>query len=325
MVRRSICIGGIVVLMVGVCLSPAIAQTVVPPGPAGPKPQVAPAPPAPVAAPAVVPAPLQHAMDAKKYLFIFFHQAEDQETAALKTIFEATMAKVTDRAESLIVNVKDASQRPLVSKFQADRAPMPMVLALAPNGAVTGGYPLKFDEQLLMGAFCSRSTWESLKALQDGKLVFLCVQNASTRFGAEALKAVRDAKADEKYDKLTEVVTIDPGDATEADSLKRLKVDPKTNEAVTILFAPPATVINRFTGAVTKEAILAELQKAAAGKGACCPGGACGPKPGATPSAGPNAGAPQPPGPPAPKPTNVPPPPKAGGNTPQPGGPAPKP
>lgn len=221
---------------------------------------------------------LKHAADAQKYLFLFFYQADDEPTRSLRGVFETTMGKVTDRAESAIVSLADPSQKALVSKFGADRAPMPMVLALAPNGAVTGGYPLKFDEQLLMSAFCSRSTWESLKALQEGKLVFFCIQHAATKFGPEALKAVQDVKADPQYAKLTEIVTIDPTDPAEAEALKRLSIDPKANEAVTILIAPPATIINRFTGAFTKEAIVAEIKKAAAGKGGCCPGGKCGPK-----------------------------------------------
>jgi hypothetical protein len=237
---------------------------------------------------------LKHAADAQKYLFLFFYQADDDQTRTLRGVFDATMAKVTDRAESLIVNLADASQKPLVSKFGADRAPMPLVLALAPNGAITGGYPLKFDEQLLMGAFCSRSTWESLKALQDGKLVLLCVQNPLIKAGPEALKAAEDVKADPKYAKTTEVVSVDPRDAKEAEALKRLSIAPDTNEAVTILLAPPATIVNRLKGATSKDAIIAEIVKAAAGCGGRCAPGACGPKPpaGAQPAATP--GKPQP-------------------------------
>lgn len=330
MVRTSIRLGGIVVLIVGACLSPAMAQNATRPGSAAQKPAVTPAAQAPT--PAAVPAVIQHAMDAKKYLFIFFYQVEDEETTALRKVFDNTMTKVADRAESVVARLADPSQKPLVNKFGADRAPMPMVLALAPNGAVTGGYPLKFDEQLLMSAFCSRSTWESLKALQDGKLVFFCIQNASTKFGAEALKAVQDVKADPQYTKLTEIVTIDPSDATETDALKRLSIEPNVDEAVTILLAPPATIITRFKGATTQAAIVAEIQKAAAGKGACCPGGKCGPgapKPAPAPGT-PTAATTGKPGTPAGTSATKPPPakpqpPTAPGTKPQTGGTAPKP
>jgi hypothetical protein len=88
-------------------------------------------------------------------------------------------------------------------------------------------------------------------------------------------------KADAKYAALTEIVMLDPSDQAEADAVKRLSIDPKLGEAMTILIAPPVTIVNRFQGAVAKDAIIAEIQKAAAGKGGCCPGSSCGPKPAA--------------------------------------------
>jgi hypothetical protein len=222
---------------------------------------------------------IKHAGEAQKYAFLFFYQTEDDQTRAMRPVFDATMQKVADKAEAIVINTTDPAEHAIVLKFKVDRAPMPLVLALAPNGAVTGGYPLKFDEQILMGAFCSRSTWESLKALQDDKMVFLCVQNKATKFAAEAMQAVRSVKADAKYSATTEIVMLDPTDQAEADAVKRLSIDPKLDEAMTILIAPPVTIVNRFKGATTKDAIVAEIQKAASGKGGCCPGGSCGPKP----------------------------------------------
>ena len=58
---------------------------------------------------------------------------------------------------------------------------MPLVLAVAPNGAVTGGFPTTFEKQQLVDAIATPSTQKCLKALQDGKLVFLCVQNGETK------------------------------------------------------------------------------------------------------------------------------------------------
>ena len=274
MVKLSVRWGIVASLVVLLCSTAAFAQS--PPPPAANPPGAAPG-----AGQSGGPGLelLKHAADAQKYLFLFFYQTDDEQTRSLRGVFEATMGKVADRAESAIVNLTDPSQKPLVSKFGADRAPMPLVLALAPNGAVTGGYPLKFDEQLLMSAFCSRSTWESLKALQDGKMVLLCVQNPLIKAGPEALKAAEDVKADPKYAKTTEVVSVDPQDAKEAEAMKRLSIAPDTNEAVTILLAPPATIVNRLKGATSKDAIIAEIVKAAAGCGGRCAPGACGPKP----------------------------------------------
>jgi hypothetical protein len=224
-------------------------------------------------------AALKNAGEAGKYLFIFFHNGKDQQTQAMRQVFDATMEKVADKAESIVVKTTDRSEKAIVGKFDAKRSPMPMVLAIAPNGAVTGGFPIKFDERLLLEAFVSPSTQQCMKALQDGKLVLLCVHSEKTRFSSEAMRAVQAVKADAKYAKATEIVTVDPTDEAEAVAMKRLQVDTETDEAITLLMAPPGTIINRIKGATNKQALIAAVQKALAGqKKPCCPGGKCAPK-----------------------------------------------
>ena len=80
-------------------------------------------------------AAIDRAARAKKYLFVFFWKDELEPTLALRTVFEAAMAKVSDRADALAVRVTDPAEKEVVARFMLDRAPMPLVLALAPNGA----------------------------------------------------------------------------------------------------------------------------------------------------------------------------------------------
>lgn len=228
-------------------------------------------------------AALRRAADAGKYLFIFFHQVNDSQTQAMRQVFDATAAKITERAECIVIDTKNLSERGIVEKFDARRSPMPLVLAIAPNGAITGGFPLQFTEELLMGAFVSRSTAECMKALQGGKMVFLCVQNDATKFAAETMEAVRAVQSDPKHVKTTAIVTVDPTDASEAKALERLKIDPKSDEAVTLFMVPPGTIISRFHGAASGKSLEAAVQSALVkAKGGCCPGGSCGPQKPAT-------------------------------------------
>ena len=132
---------------------------------------------------------------------------------------------------------------------------MPLVLAIAPNGAIMGGFPNKFTEEELLNAFGSPCTERCMKALQDGKLVFLCVQNSATNYNDEALEGVREFKADERFAKYTEVVMLDPSDTAETSFLADLKIDPKESEAVTAFLVPPGSVIAEFKGATNKDEI----------------------------------------------------------------------
>ncbi len=224
-------------------------------------------------------AALEQAAKDKKYLFAFFWKIDNEQTAAMKKVFEDATKKVADRAQTVAVLVSDPAESGIVEKFRLDRAPMPLVLAIAPNGAITGGFPTKFEEKQLLDAFSSPCTEKCMKALQDGKLVFLCVQNGSTKSHVEALKGVNEFKADSKYANATEIVMLDPKDSAEASFLGDLKIDPKTTVAVTAFLVPPGSAIAEFEGATEKVQLVAALQKASTGcgPGGCGPGG-CAPK-----------------------------------------------
>ena len=81
---------------------------------------------------------LRHAADAKQYLFAFVYEQEDEETRAARKTFEAAVAKVTPAAKSVRVDRSLPEEKGMVEKFGLQTAPVPIVLAIAPNGAVTG-------------------------------------------------------------------------------------------------------------------------------------------------------------------------------------------
>lgn len=223
---------------------------------------------------------LRRAAEAKKYLFAFFWKEEDEQTKAMRKVFDAFVAGAADRADGAIIQVNDEAEKAIVQKYELDRAPMPLVLAIAPNGAVMGGFPKTFSESALSGAFGSPCSEQCMKALQANKLVFVCVQNGTTNDNEPALQGVRDFKADARFAAATEIVMLDPVDAAEASFLADLKIDPKTPQAVTAFLAPPGSVIAEYNGATDMAELIATIEKAssgACGPGGCGPGG-CGPK-----------------------------------------------
>ncbi|MFC1597166.1 hypothetical protein ACFL5Q_04400 [Planctomycetota bacterium] len=227
-------------------------------------------------------AAMQKAAHAKKYLFALFRKEEGPQTSAMRAVLEEVMEEVADKADSVEVNVTASSERAIVDKFGLDRAPMPIILAIAPNGAVTGGFPTEVEKQKLLDAFASPGTEKCMKQLQDNKLVFLCVQSGDTKSNDEALKGVREFKADTRFAQATEIVMLDPTDTAEAGFLKDLQIDPKTETAVTVFLAPPGMPVAIYEGATNKDELVATLQKAssACGPGGCGPGGC---SPGACP------------------------------------------
>ena len=154
---------------------------------------------------------------------------------------------------------------------------MPFVLVLAPTGAIMGGFP-SFTEQQLLDSFASPGMASCLKALQDKKLVFLCIQNNQTLGNESALKGVNDFKADSRFEKATEIILINPSDVNERKFLNQLAVNIQSGEATTVFLAPPAETIGQYKGATSKDGFISDLQKALSGccgPGGCCPGGKC--------------------------------------------------
>jgi hypothetical protein len=220
-------------------------------------------------------AALRKAAKDNKYLFIFFWKENTEHSRAMRGVFQAAVAKMTDKAEPVEIQLEDEAEKTIVTQYGVSRSPMPLVLAIAPNGAITKGLPTQFDENQLQQAFVSPGTAECMKALQENKLVLLCVEPQSAKVKTVSLqKGVEAFKADKEYTDSTKVIVLKASDPAEASFLKDLKVDPKTTSRITVLIAPPAAVIGTLTGEVTKDQLVAALKAAQSG---CCPGGKCGP------------------------------------------------
>ena len=217
---------------------------------------------------------LDRVAKANKYAFVFFFRADDERTQAMRMELESGVEKMPEKAEVIAVDVTAPLEKAAVERFGVSRAPMPLILAVAPTGAVTKSWFRNFDAKQLEQAFVSPGEAGCLKALQDRKMVLVCVQNGKTTHNDEATQGVDEFKADKLYAGWTAVLSIDPTDEAEADFLKKLRVSPETEEAVTVLMAPPGRPVATFTGATNKADIIAATKKAGSGcdpKSGCCP------------------------------------------------------
>ncbi len=78
-----------------------------------------------------------------KYVFVLFHKEEDENTRAVRRTLQTALAKRQGQAKSVEVRVGDPVEKVMVDRYGVARSPMPLVLAIAPNGAVTGGFAVK--------------------------------------------------------------------------------------------------------------------------------------------------------------------------------------
>ena len=164
-------------------------------------------------------------------------------------------------------------------------APLPLIAAVAPNGAVTKAWPLKATPDQLAEGLVSSGTAACLKAMQEQKLSLVCVYHSASSQRDAVLQAAAGLEADERFGAATKVIEIDPMDDREHAFLGRLKVSPETHDAVAVLVSPAGQPLGTFTGAVTTSQIVARIEAAQqsccpdgkCGPGGCCPNGECGP------------------------------------------------
>ena len=220
-------------------------------------------------------AAIDRAAAAQKYAFIFFFREKNQQTDKAWSVFQPAVAKLADSAEVVSIQITTPAEKKVIDRYDVSRAPMPLVLAVAPCGAITKAFTGAFDEKQLRTAFVSPCTQLCLKALQDRKLVFLCVvDQANPQDRVSIPKGVEDFKADAKYGSATEIVLVNSRDKDEATFLRGFQVEPTTQEPIVVFLAPPGSMVGKFNGTATKQQLMAKLASAQSDP---CAGGKCGP------------------------------------------------
>jgi hypothetical protein len=207
----------------------------------------------------------------RKYSFLLFFRSKEQASEAMRDTFGRAKGKLGAKAAFLPVDVAAKAEAGLVEKYRAQQAPLPLTLVIAPNGATIRAFTKPVDEQALAGAFVSQKVAAVAKALQDKKVVALCLQGPSTTHNGESKRAAEGFIADQKLGGQGVLISADP--SREAELIRRCGMTSPPTEATIVLLAPPGSMVAAVAGATTKEALLKKLQSASSS----CSSGSCGP------------------------------------------------
>jgi hypothetical protein len=207
---------------------------------------------------------LARASGEHKYTFILFHKGNNAATQAMHQTLERGLADRGDEATIAHADATSPTNQALVKQFGVGRAPMPLTVVVAPNGAVTGIFAAKITPQQVVKAFVTPTMAQCMKSMQQGRLVLVCV---SAKSGSPVPQAVREFQSDAHFKERTVVLSLESNDPAEAEFLEQLKIDPRTLRGTTTAFlAPPAVLVGKFGPSATKDEMAAALH--AAGK--CC-------------------------------------------------------
>ena len=206
---------------------------------------------------------LAAAADAGQYAIVVFYKEQNPATQAMISTIQQGVQQRPGRATALYVNAASATDRSLVNRFGVSRTPMPVAVAVAPNGAITGIFAKTISLQRLDGAFVSPGVANCMKWMQAGKLVFVWARAGQTEM---IPVCIDDFQRDAEFAGRSGLVTLDLNDPAEASFFKELQINTHSREDVIGLLAPPGMLVGTFSVSASKGDIAAKLHKA----GKCC-------------------------------------------------------
>jgi hypothetical protein len=208
------------------------------------------------ATPAATPAP--------KFKFILFYKENNPATQAMADALKRGVEQRSQRAEWVAVNVTDPAQQPVVDRFRVARAPMPMVLCLAPNGAITGGITKQLTDQAIEDALVTPGMAEAARVLQDKKILIVHVKR-DPQLPIPA--GVAQFMAHPDFSARVGAVNVLADDPAEARFVKEMEIKSgDVTDSLVVVLAPPGVFVGKFPANATANQVATALH--AAGK--CC-------------------------------------------------------
>ena len=199
--------------------------------------------------------------------------------AAVEAAKEMVQSAIKQVNGSVLVemNRADAGNADLVARCRVAGAPLPLILLVAPNGAIAGGLVASQAsvEKLVKLAPSPKKT-EVLSAVQSGKAVLITA--ARKGMGNQVKAQESCARACGQLGAASVSILVNMEDPAEAQFLADLKVSPIATEPVTVV----VNALGQITGTFVGAAAVGDLVAAANKKGGGCAPGACGPGSGKT-------------------------------------------
>src|SRR5688572_28868896 len=190
----------------------------------------------------------------QKYTFFVFYRDNGPATQAMAQTVKRGIESRSDRATVGFIQVTDPAEKALVARYDVSRAPMPLTVAVAPTGAMTTISPKTITDEQIDKGFVTPAMSHCLKFMQEGRMVFLCVQSKPE---ATVPAGVQSFVKDPEFQARSAVVIVRTTDPAEARLVQDLEKDVPLKGQVSVLMAPPGVLVGKFYASATKEQIAA--------------------------------------------------------------------
>jgi len=177
------------------------------------------------------------------------------------------------KSEVITLDRLDQSNTTLVSKFGLAGATTPIILVVAANGVVTGGYVLgEASPEKLVDAIPTKKQADALLAFSEGKTAFIVLYKKSMIDKSAVIDECR--KAAMGLNAKAVVVEVDLEDKNEVGFLSLLKPEMAATSTHVLVFNAKGQFTGEFQSPVASSDLVATSRKVLSS--GCAPGGGSG-------------------------------------------------
>jgi hypothetical protein len=199
-----------------------------------------------------------------KFTFIVFSKEDNAAAREMLGVVETGVAERHEQAVVVTARANDPAEQPLIEHFGIGRAPMPLTVAVAPNGAVTGVFAKTINDELISTAIVTPTMMKCMKSLQNKQLVFVLVSASDKAAVPSGVKALQ---SDPQFRDRIAFAALRVDDPAEMRFISQMKIDPLRVEGpYAVLIAPPGVMVGHFDSTSTASQISAAIHKS----GQCC-------------------------------------------------------
>lgn len=211
------------------------------------------------------------ASSAGQFLGLIFYDTADASLTGISSTIATFNKSSTKKLSIYNAKLNDPANKDLAAVYGIQSGgDLPILLVVAPNGAITGGSPKNVTaDQLKQYTSISELMLKTIKPLQEQKIALVSLQNASTKFNTESWAGVNDLATDTNYKNLVTAIKADPSAAGSQEFVKQCGLMPSLTEATVVVLLPPGKIAKVLNGKITKDDILKSLQSCKTGSGCC--------------------------------------------------------
>ncbi|MFW5828907.1 MAG: hypothetical protein ACOCXA_01485 [Planctomycetota bacterium] len=218
-------------------------------------------------------AALAAARERQAYTALYVHHGPEQPAGDLWESYEAVLADdaFPDEVASAVLDLADEQQAALIDELGLEGIDAPVVLLVAPNGAITGGNAEEVDIGMIRSGLVPALDQAIILAFQRQRGVLLCIgigdaaADEPAQAGVDA--ALSQAVVSGSFDK----IAVPPGMAGRDALLANLRLPAQPEQPITMLLMPPGRIAGLIHGPTERDAIFGLIARAQSSGGGCCP------------------------------------------------------